>query len=122
MGLRFFADHCIPSIVIRALEEEGHEVLPLRHHIPIDSSDRAVISVAQKLDSILISLNGDFADTLNYPPADYRGIIALQVRNHPEILPELTTRLNRYLSLHSSMSDYSGKLVLVEVHRIRIRG
>jgi predicted nuclease of predicted toxin-antitoxin system len=122
MGLRFFADHCIPNLVIRALMDEDHEVLRLKNHIPIESSDQTVIATAQKLDSILISLNGDFADTLNYPPANYKGIIALQVRNHPEILPQLLTRLNHYLSLHSSMSYYRGKLILVEVHRIRIRG
>lgn len=51
-----------------------------------------MIASAQKLDSILISLNGDFADTLNYPPANYKGIVALQVRNHPEILPQLAMR------------------------------
>jgi len=84
MGLRFFADHCIPNLVIRALVDEDHEVLQLKHHIPIESSDQTVIATAQKLDSILISLNGDFADTLNYPPANYKGIMALQVRNHPE--------------------------------------
>jgi len=122
MGLRFFADHCIPNLVIRALMDEDHEVLRLKDHIPTESPDQTVIATAQELDSILISLNGDFADTLNYPPGDYKGIIALQVRNHPEILPQLLERLKHYLSLHSTMEYYRGKLILVEVHRIRIRG
>lgn len=100
MGLRFFADHCIPNLVIRALMDEGPEVLQLKHHIPIESPDKTVIAAAQELDSILISLNGDFTDTLNYPPADYKGIIALQVRNHPEILPQLLIRLKQYLSFY----------------------
>ncbi len=89
MGLRFFADHCIPNLVIRALMDEGHEVLRLKDHISVESPDQTVITTAENLDSILISLNGDFADTLNYPPGDYKRIIALQVRNHPEILPQL---------------------------------
>jgi hypothetical protein len=34
-----------------------------------------VISEAQELDAILISLNGDFADIVTYPPEKYKGII-----------------------------------------------
>jgi hypothetical protein len=94
MSLRFFADHC---------------------------ADSAVISKAQDLDAILVSLNGDFADIVTYPPAHYRGIIALQVRNHPEVTPEIVSRLTEYLSVHSSMDHYQGKLLLVEAHRIRVR-
>ena len=80
-----------------------------------------MISKARELDSILVSLNGDFANIVAYPPANYNGIIALQVRNHPEIIPQLMARLKDYLSAHSDMNHYKGKLLLVEVHRIRIR-
>jgi hypothetical protein len=31
MGLRFFADHCIPNSVIKGLLDGGHEVLRLRN-------------------------------------------------------------------------------------------
>ena len=87
----------------------------------IESSDPVVISKAQELKAILISLNGDFANIFNYPPADYQGIVALQVRNHPEVLPQIVSRLKDYLSANPDMVHYKGKLFLVEVHRIRIR-
>jgi len=80
----------------------------------------AVISTAQELGSILVSLNGDFANIHNYPPANYQGIISLQVRNHPEVLPQIVSRLKDYLSVNRDMAHYSGKLFLVEAHRIRI--
>jgi predicted nuclease of predicted toxin-antitoxin system len=121
MGLRFFADHCIPNSIIQELFDAGHEVFRLKDHIPIESSDPIVITTAQKLDSILISINSDFADKLNYPPGNYHGIIALQIKNHPEIIPQLMVRLINYLSTYPDMSSYKGKLVLVEVNRIRIR-
>jgi predicted nuclease of predicted toxin-antitoxin system len=121
MGLRFFADHCIPNLIIQGLLDAGYEVLRLRGHIPLESPDQVVISMAQQLDAILISLNGDFADKLNYPPAMYKGIIALQAKNHPEVIPQLMIRLKNYLSLHPDMDSYKGKLILVEVNRIRIR-
>lgn len=121
MELRFLADHCVSNSVIQALRDAGHEVLRLKDHIPTDSPDSVVISTAQQLDAVLVSLNGDFVDIVTYPPANYEGIIALQVRNHPEVLPQLISRLKDYLSFHLDMKYYAGKLLLVEAHRIRIR-
>ncbi len=121
MSLRFFADHCVSNAVMRTLQEAGHEVLRLRDHIPVDSPDDVVMATAQRLGAVLVSLDGDFSDIVSYPPADYIGIIALQVRNHPDVIPALMSRLLDYFALHSEMTDYEGKLLLVEAHRIRIR-
>jgi hypothetical protein len=90
-------------------------------YIPRDSADKVVISKAQELNSILVSLNGDFADIVAYPPANYKGILALQARNHPEIVPQLMAMLKDYLLAHPDMNHYQRKLFLVEVHRIRVR-
>jgi len=121
MSLRFFADHCISNFIVQMLRDAGYEVFRLRDYLPTDSVDSAVISKAQELNSILVSLNGDFADIVLYPPTNYKGIIALQVRNHPEIIPQLMEVLENYLSAHTDMVNYKGKLLLVEVHRIRVR-
>jgi predicted nuclease of predicted toxin-antitoxin system len=121
MSLRFFADQCVPYSVIRALRDEGHKVLILKEHIPSNSPDSVVIIKAQELDAILISLNGDFSDIVTYPPSNYKGIIALQVKNHPEVMPMLMKKLIKYFIAHPEMDQYKGQLLLVEVHRIRIR-
>ena len=121
MGLQFFADQCVPTVVIQDLCNAGYEVWYLRDHLPIESPDLVVISKAQELKTILISLNGDFSNIFNYPPANYQGIVALQVRNHPEVLPQIVSRLKDYLSANPNTEHYKGKLFLVEVHRIRIR-
>ena len=121
MSLRFFADQCVPNHIIRTLQDIGFQVLRLRDYIAPDSSDHVVISEAQRLDAVLVTLNGDFADIVTYPPERYKGIIALQVRNHPEIVPQIAERLRVYISEHSNMSDFAGRLLLVEPHRIRIR-
>ena len=119
--VRFFADHCVSNLVVRELRNAGHEVFQLKDHIPTDSSDIDVISKAQELDSTLVSLNGDFTDIVNYPPAKFKGILALQVKNHPEVIPQLMARLKDYLIAHPDVNHYKGKLLLVEVHRIRVR-
>jgi hypothetical protein len=66
-------------------------------------------------------LNGDFVDIVTYPQANYQDIIALQVRNHPEVIPQLVARLRNYVSAHPDMHRYRGKLFVVEVHRIQVR-
>ncbi|HEX4947132.1 MAG TPA: hypothetical protein VFZ34_10725 [Blastocatellia bacterium] len=45
----------------------GYEVDAVKDHIPIDSPDPIVIAQAQTLNAILLTLNGDFADIINYP-------------------------------------------------------
>ncbi len=121
MGLRLFADQCIPTVVTESLHSAGFDVMILKDYLPIESVDSVVISKAQELDAILITLNGDFTNILNYPPDEYKGIIALQIRNHPEILLQIVVRLKNYLSEYPDMEHYQGKLFLVEAHRIRIR-
>ena len=68
-----------------------------------DSDDSAVLAKAQGLEALLISLNGDFADIVMYPPANFLGIIALQVKDHPEVIPALLRRLLNYVAAHPSM-------------------
>jgi len=63
MKRRFFADQCVPGSIIRALREDGHEILRLKDSIATDSPDQEVLAKTQELEAILLSLNGDFADT-----------------------------------------------------------
>jgi predicted nuclease of predicted toxin-antitoxin system len=121
MELTFFADHCVPYSIIRSLRDAGYEVLILKEYIPPDSSDSVVISKSQELNTILISLNGDFADIVSYPPAEYNGIISIQVRNHPEVIPQIISRCLDFFASHSEPQFYICKLILIEAHRIRIR-
>ena len=56
MGLRFFADQCVPTVVIEILCDAGYEVCCLRDYLPIESPDLVVISKAQELGMILNTL------------------------------------------------------------------
>lgn len=122
MSVRFLADHCVATSVIAQLTNAGHEVHQLRDHLPTDAADPDVIQMAQSLDAVLLSLNGDFADIVSYRPADYKGIVALRVRNHPETLSQTVTKLIDYLKAHPDADHYVGKLFIVEPHQIRSRG
>ncbi len=121
MSLRLYIDQCVPRSVSESLRDNGHAVELLRQHLPINAKDPEVIASAQSLDALLVTLNGDFADIINYPPAKFGGIIALQVKNHPESLLAIVMRLLTYLGEHLDREHYVGKLLLVEAHRIRIK-
>lgn len=122
MSLRFLTDQCVPAEIGDRLRQSGHRVTLLREILPIRSIDPVVIGKAKELGAILLSLDGDFSDIVTYPPKDYAGIIAVQLHNHPEIIPQLMERLTAFLATHPDQAYYQGKLVTVEVHRIRIRG
>jgi hypothetical protein len=77
--------------------------------------------VCFEIDAILLSMNGDFADIVAYPPKNYKGIVALQMRNHPEVVEHLMVRMTGYLTAQPEMSHYHAKLLVVEIKRIRIR-
>lgn len=121
MSLGFFSDQCVPAEITGTLRRHGHQVILLREVLPIRSLDPVVIAKAQELGAILLSLNGDFSDIVSYAPARYLGIVAIQLHNHPEIIPPLMVRLLAFLDAHPAQEFYHGKLFLVEVHRVRIR-
>jgi predicted nuclease of predicted toxin-antitoxin system len=121
MSLRFFCDQCVPAEISHTLRLAGHDVLNLREALPMRASDPEVIAKARELDRVLISLNGDFSDIVAYPPGEYGGIIAIQLHNHPEIIPQLMERLAAFLAAHPAREYYHAKLFIVEVHRVRIR-
>lgn len=87
MSLHFLSDQCVTAEITGTLRRGGHRTILLREVLPIRSPDPAVIAKAREMGAILISLNGDFADIVTYPPANYLGIVAIQLHNHPEIIP-----------------------------------
>ena len=93
----------------------------LRDVLPVESPDAIVIAKAQEVNAILLSMNGDFADIVTYPPQNHKGIVALQMRNHAEVVDALMSRLIKFLTLYSDVGSFRRKLIVVEVNRIRIR-
>jgi len=121
VSLRFLSDQCVPAEITGMLRDHGHQVTLLRDVLPVRSPDSVVIVKAQELRTILLSLNGDFADIVRFPPANYQGIVGIQLHNHPEIIPKLMGNFLSFLAIHPKQEFYHGKLFLAQVHRIRIR-
>jgi len=62
MSLKFFVNQCVLKSIYQKLMEVEYEILQLKDYLPTDSSDLIVIRKAQEFDTILLSLNSDFAD------------------------------------------------------------
>ncbi len=121
MSISFFLDQCVPQQIINILQDSGYQTLILKNFINITSPDSIVINKAQELDAVLLSLNGDFSDIITYPPNLYGGIIALQLKNHPEVIPQLMKKLINYLKNYPDRNHYRGKLFVVNINQIRIK-
>ncbi len=121
MSLLFLGDQCVPASITDAFRDAGHQVFLLREVLPVRALDPVVLEKARELDAILVSLNGDFSDIVAYPPAGHGGILSIQLHNHPEIIPQLMSAVVEFLRGNPARDFYRGKLLLVEVHRIRIR-
>ena len=121
MSLRFLSDQCVPTEITDILRRQSHQLTLLQEVLPVRALDPVVIATAQEMGAILLSLNGDFADIVTYPPGNYVGIVGLQLHNHPEIIPQLMQRLLAFLDANPAQAFYRGKLLLVQVHRVRIR-
>lgn len=111
-------DQCVPRKFQKIIQSWGYEVDLLKQHIPPDSIDTEVMELAQELDAVLLTIDLDFANIIDYPPNDFEGIVVLRyaVENEDAVLK----------TLKQSLQDlYRDKLrqvlVIVEAKKYRIR-
>jgi predicted nuclease of predicted toxin-antitoxin system len=108
-------DHCVPRRYLRLLREWGYDTALITEHIPADAPDADVLMLASVLDAVLLTVDLDFANILDYPPSDYGGIVVLRYRIEDEA--ELDTTLKSALE----DLDLRGVLVIVSPGRYRVR-
>jgi len=111
-------DHCVPRHYLRLLGEWGYTATLVTDHIPADSTDPNVIALVQTLDAVLLTVDLDFANVLDYPPKDYAGIIVVRYAVEDEstldeTLKQALTDLYR--------DDLRGALVIIASTRYRVR-
>jgi predicted nuclease of predicted toxin-antitoxin system len=113
-----FIDHCVPRKFHRLLQEWGYSSTLLQDHVPVDSADPYVLQIVQTLDAVLLTVDLDFSNILDYPPAEYMGLIVLRYEPDQEIA--LIETLKQMLS-DLYRDDLRQVLVIVEPTRYRIR-
>jgi hypothetical protein len=111
-------DHCVPQRYLRLVREWGYTATPMSDYIPADSPDSDVLSLATRLDAVLLTIDLDFGSILDYPPVEYGGIIVMRYQVKDESALDST--------LHSLLTDLyrdnlRGILVVVTTGRYRVR-
>ena len=76
--LRFKLDENADPHWRAPLEQAGHEVSTVAEEHLQGADDRALAQVCKNLQYCLITADLDFAQTLEYPPQEYPGLIVLR--------------------------------------------
>src|SRR4051794_4183120 len=116
--MTILVDQCVPRKFLRLLNDWGYQTYSVTEYIAANSSDQDVIALAQKLDAVLLTIDLDFANVIDYPPANYQGIIVARYEIHDEVL--LTSTLKQMLTT-LYRDELRASLIIVEPKRYRVR-
>lgn len=116
MSLKLLCDENLPSALDLLLAKQGHRI----KRPPSGSRDSEVAALARKEKLVLISFDSDFANILNYPPADFFGIIRLNV--HPPTISRALGALELVFRHFKKQKEFKGKLIIAEPAGFRVWG
>ena len=112
--MKLLVDENLPRALASVLDRQGHTVFTP----PLGASDEIVARLAKSGESVLITLDKDFANILRYPPTEYYGIICLRIK--PPIVEDIERALAVILEKFAD-SAIHGKLIVVSRAGYRIR-
>jgi len=111
-------DHCVPHHYLRLLHDWGYEVHLLKEQADPRSPDPDVLRVASKLDAVLVTVDTDFQNILQYPPQNYQGIVVIQ--NEQRAQKAIAAVFKQALQ-ELYRDKLRGVLVIIEAEGYRIR-
>ena len=118
--MKFLLDANMPRSSAELLRKLGHEVQDVREVLPGGAGDDAVATHARTHRLALITRDFDFADIRNYPPANYSGLVVLELPDDAT-----ATQVNKTLETFVRNADLlvrlPGRLAIVESWRVRFR-
>jgi predicted nuclease of predicted toxin-antitoxin system len=117
--VKFLLDENLSPLHAGILRSLGHDAVSVVELGLSGADDSVVRSKAIESGRILITLDGDFANVLRFPPANTPGVI--RFRLHPPTEEAIDTAL-RFAISHLAQTSLNGKLAVVDERRVRIRG
>ncbi len=118
--MQFLIDEDLPRSTGDLLRKYEHEAIDVRDIGFKGAKDSQIAAYAQSRGLCLVTGDFDFSDIRNYPPAQYAGLIVLNIPRDSTALFILHL-LESFLKQDKLVSELSGKLAIVEPGRIRIR-
>lgn len=116
--MRFKVDENLPIEVAEMLRQAGHDAATVLEQHLGGTADAQLAVLCQHESRVLMTLDEDFADIRNYPPAEFPGLIVLRLRQQdkPYVLDVLTRLVQVF-----RREPLEGHLWIVEESRVRIR-
>lgn len=98
----------------------GHDALDVRDVGLAGADDAQIAAYAKEHKPALVTRDFDFSDVRNHPPAEYAGIIVLELPDDA-ITATVVKVLASFLSQPELLAQVSGRLAIVESWRVRFR-
>ncbi len=118
--MRFLLDANMPRSAAVMLRQHGHEAFDVRD-IKLGGADDTRIAAHAKANGlVLVTRDFDFSDIRNYPPAEFAGIIVLQLPDDA-IAAVVVKVLETFLAQPQLLAGVVGRLAIVESWRVRFR-
>lgn len=116
--MKFKLDENLPADAARVLADAGHDVSTALQEQLGGKPDSRIAETCKLEQRALITLDSDFGNIQSYPPAEYSGLVILQLaqQDKASILSVLTRLVERF-----EHEPLFGRLWVVEAHRVRIR-
>jgi hypothetical protein len=118
MSSRFKLDESVPGDAKALFRDAGHEVDTVLEERLGGEPDRKVFDACQTEDRILVTLDLDFADIRQYPPAEHAGVWIPRPKS--QSIGDVLGLLRGGIALHASESS-ARRHWIIERDRVRIR-
>jgi len=118
--VRFLIDANMPRSSGEALRRWGHEALDVRDIGLGGAADADIARHARENGLAIVTRDFDFADIRNYPPADYQGLVVLELPDDA-VATEIVTLLESFLRHEEWLAGLPGRLAVVNSRRVRFR-
>lgn len=118
--MRFLLDANMPRSAAGAVQRLGHEAVDVRDVGLGGADDAQIAAYAKEHKFALVTRDFDFSDVRNYPPADYAGIVVLELPDDA-IAATVVKVLESLLSQPELLAHVPGRLAIVESWRVRFR-
>ena len=117
--MKFKIDENMPLAAAAILRQAGHDAETVFDEQLAGGNDQQLAQVCQREGRALVTLDLDFSDIREYPPAEYGGIVVL--RPHVQERGPVLYLVEAMLRLLDD-EELPGHLWIVERTRARIRG
>jgi predicted nuclease of predicted toxin-antitoxin system len=118
--MRFLLDANMPRSAAEVVQCLGHQAVDVRDIGLGGAQDKRIAAYAKENGLALITRDFDFSDLRNYPPAEFSGIIVLELPDDATAATVVKV-LESFVSQPGLLSKLAGRLAIVESWRARFR-